>query len=352
MRTFTAAAPVLALVTLACSSAATRPPPPGPPSDDAGADATRDAPVGGDASGGPDAALPPATLLAANQNGASWVVLGGNQVVWVNSPAGGAPYTIMGVPKAGGTAVELASQPNVGLIVADDSHVYWTAGHTAIMAVPTARGAPTSLVTGLTDAEGLALDATNLYFDVGTFTNRNIMRVPLAGGAPAPVVMGQDVSRFALDATNVYWMTSSPASLMTAPLLGGPATTLANGPLPASGVSGITADPTGIYWTALDASLTTLSIYKVPLGGGGVTTLASVSGSAFVGGVALDGVSAYVAAGDVYRVPLAGGTPAAVAGGLPFNVAVDGTNVYFASAGSVDPNGSPQSVGSIWKATK
>src|SRR6476659_6473839 len=90
-------------------------------------------------------------------------------------------------------------------------------------------GTPTVLAANEPGAWAIAVDATDVYW-----TNqdaRTVMKVPIAGGTPVMLARGATAAQpwdVAVDSGRVYWNDyASPGSVMTAPLAGGAATTLA-----------------------------------------------------------------------------------------------------------------------------
>jgi hypothetical protein len=202
----------------------------------------------------------------------------------------------------------------------------------ALMRVGLEPGAtPVSLAPDQHAAQGLALAGGQAYW----VASNSLMTMPLAGGSNAEVLLHSDEARdVAVDANNVYYSTyDSPGAVRAVPRAGGSPVTLLEGLVyprrPA-------VDEENVYVTTGDGY-----VMKAPLAGGAATTLAHVGNPASY--LALDGDRIYFArVGDqaaIFMVGKNGEGLAKVADADPgashFDVAVDGSNVYFTSTRGV-----------------
>jgi hypothetical protein len=178
----------------------------------------------------------------------------------------------------------------------------------------------------------VVLSPTNVYVlgqSVG-LVHDIIMSAPLDGGPPTSLVRGiggQSVSNagpygIAVDSTNVYWGDPWDAAVRQMPLGGGPVTTIATGQ---QGVGGIAVDSNGIYWTDSVAG----TVMRAPLDAGPFAPIASWQGPSEL---VLDGTTLYFSTeGAIMKVPVIGGVPETVVTALlPVGLAVDATSVYWA----------------------
>ncbi|KYF66934.1 hypothetical protein BE11_01430 [Sorangium cellulosum] len=224
-------------------------------------------------------------------------------------------------------------------IAVDATHVYWTHEDTGeIMRAPIAGGAPV-LVAESCPTAGLAVSATGVYWTCSPSTGvehavpTGVYSAPLGGGTPALLSTAglEDPVGLALDATSIY--VGDNYAVMKLPIHGGAAQELARG----SGSRRVRVDETHVYWTNADAS----SIRKAPIAGGASVALAT--GYFESHEVALDATHVYwttpgegPSVGSVNRVPKEGGTPVALATDQPspYYIAVDETHVYWVNAGA------------------
>ncbi|WP_437625329.1 hypothetical protein [Sorangium sp. So ce1151] len=251
----------------------------------------------------------------------------------------------------GGPCSDAACQPvvlaeaagNPLAIAVDATHVYWTHEDTGeIMRAPIAGGAPAILVESC-PTPGLAVSEAGIYWtcspsggvehDVPTGVYSAPLSAPLGGGTPVLLSTAglEDPVGLALDATSIY--VGDNYAVMKLPIQGGAAEELALG----SGSRRVRVDDTHVYWTNADAS----SVRKVPIGGGASVALAT--GYFESHEVALDATHVYwttpgegPSVGSVNKVPKEGGTPVALATGQPspYYIALDKAHVYWVNAGA------------------
>ncbi len=300
---------------------------------------------------------------------------------------GGCGMTCGGTCQNAHCVVRLA--PGIGMmggwqLALDAANVYWTGGGNVQRVAKT--GGPTTTLVSTTDsANGLALDATYVYFAMGPTTGGvtgtgYIGRVPLGGGAAETVVSFEGYPVFvALARDQVVWTAGTEDSVF------GPVDTLppdAGGPLvlnsfawegtppvivgnmvvdcqdalpqqleedPLAGPlswmnpiviekdltacpSYVVADSSSLYWA--DHSL----LMKAPLSGGALTTLASATTS--IGSLAVDGVDVYyvtqaASVASLQKTPVSGGAVTTLVtpqvAGIS-SMAVDDTSAYFLGA--------------------
>jgi hypothetical protein len=103
----------------------------------------------------------------------------------------------------------LASGDRLSGIAVDGTHVYWVAGSAdassgAIMGVPVGGGTPTVLASQSGAPANIAVDASYVYWV--ELNQGEVMKAPLAGGAPMQVASVPSPWQLALGDTAVYWM--------------------------------------------------------------------------------------------------------------------------------------------------
>ena len=217
------------------------------------------------AAGGQPGVVPTTIATAAAP---SEIALSGNNVYWLDGNA------IFSIAKTATTSTASPTQvtPNSGGagFAVDGTNLYWTEG-LGIMGPgyvwqePIGQTTPTLIAGGmnanpiLTNPFGIAVNGQNVYWtDFSTGMGEgNVYSVPIGGGTVATVVSGrQDPATLVIDSTNVYWTEVPTSAIMTAPIGGGTATTLATFN-PALNLAsdftnaaiGLRVDATHVYWS-------------------------------------------------------------------------------------------------------
>jgi hypothetical protein len=243
-------------------------------------------------------------------------------------------------PEAGSTTVTLASGLSSSpLYVAIDAvNVYWTDSGGNVNELPLAGGATITLASGQRSAGPIAVDSTSVYWIDAT----TVSKAPIGGGSVAVLATGQMGQSLAVDGTDVYFATNGPAiGIAKVPVGGGSVTTLAT---VANDPTYIAVDATNVYWTTpevtgtpTDCCNSTGALSMAPVGGGSVTTLATLTYTAQY--LAVDSTNLYWTVGgpqgSVMQMPLAGGAPTTIASGqsYPGLIAVDSSSVYWTLTG-------------------
>jgi sugar lactone lactonase YvrE len=167
----------------------------------------------------------PTRLNNTNENGTvpAGIAIDSTNVYYVTKTAGGglAEY----VPLAGGSVTELGSG-SYSTIAVDDDNVYWTGGFASPAVYQNSKTGTPSTVSIIASGGTLscplhlASDGTNVYFfDQGTDSSGNVKvgtgalyRVPIGntGPLPPPLVSGlTNPQGMAVDAEAVYWVNST-----------------------------------------------------------------------------------------------------------------------------------------------
>jgi hypothetical protein len=95
----------------------------------------------------------------------------------------------------------------------------------------------------------IAADTTGVYFSenpTGVLGAGTIGKAPRAGGDIATIVPVANANAVGVDGTHVYWTDFHLGAVMTAPLAGGAAVTLASGQ---TNPYDLVLDDTAVYWT-------------------------------------------------------------------------------------------------------
>jgi hypothetical protein len=197
----------------------------------------------------------------------------------------------------GGGAPSTLMQPfseTIDRVAADATYGYWTTGQGGAVVKGAAGGTPLTLVSGLSLAYGIAVDANNVYWSYDFGQNQAaVASMPLAGGTPTTLVSLKNAGAIALDATNVYWAdASSGGAIGSVPIAGGPASTISSG---WTDVYDLAVFGGSLYWIALvetGGSSFTSYVLSTATTGGPVTTLFT-STQEFPNALAVDASSLY-----------------------------------------------------------
>jgi uncharacterized protein YegL len=185
-----------------------------------------------------------------------------------------------------------------------------------------------TLATGQNSPWRIAVDSTSVYFlSAGA---GSVRKVPKGGGSVTDLATGQSPYGLALDTSYVYWTnnnfpTVGTGSIVKVPVGGGSPTPVAEG---LGGPTAITQDGLYLYW--LDRSTDTVN--KISKTGGTITILSS--GQNGLQDISVSGSYVYFIAGpDIRRVSTSGGTTGDLANSanLPWSLAADSTNLFFAN---------------------
>jgi hypothetical protein len=184
--------------------------------------------------------------------------------------------------------------------------------------------APTEVDLGLGYIQTFTVDATKIYFmssSLGGFFSAD-----KTNGGNRVMISGDVDYDLTLDANNYYWLTAASVVQLAR----------TNG---ANGITDVTGNPVTAF--AIDGSRVyastggaTGSILSAPIGGGSPTTLTA---TAYPGSIAVDSTTVYfVAGGGVQTVPLGGGNASSLGTttGNPDHLLVSGNTVFWVDYGS------------------
>jgi hypothetical protein len=201
----------------------------------------------------------PATLGSWSSDSIGGLALDTSNIYWADT------FGVFSMSKQGGTASTLLSRSGSRWrTVTDGSSVYWT-DTTGVYGV-TLAGAVISTLSTVTDAYGLGVDSTSVYFTQRSVGN--VMSVGKTGGTPATLASGQDTPYdLRVQAPYVYWVNydappTGVGAVMRVALTGGiPQTMSVNAE--ANFPQGITVDSNFVYWS----NYGTGTVYAAPLDG-------------------------------------------------------------------------------------
>lgn len=216
----------------------------------------------------------------------------------------------------------------------------WENGYCTI----TLASVPPDVVSDVHWSGGVAVDSRNAYWISvlppdcspcnGSFDS--VMSVPLRGGANTTLASGYyeptiGGSRIAVDSASVYWtgtdLNSATAAVWKVPVGGGAATPLASSST--ADVEDPVLHATSVYWIA-GGTEGDSAVMRAALSGGAATTLAN--SSCIYGPLAVDAAHVYwFDCHDLLETPLGGGATVTLAGSVGIDLTVDSTSVYWTS---------------------
>jgi hypothetical protein len=268
-----------------------------------------------------------AQVVASGQSGPRGIAVDFTNVYFTTYGGG----TIVQIPLTTLTAQTLATgETQPAGIALDSSNVYWrNAGGGSIRTVRINGGmAAQNVVTGIGIGFDVAVDVMTVYWSDDT----GVSSAPKFTGTPKTLLSSVRAQNLALDSGHIYWTTdrggTSP-SLVSYTFSNMTSSNLAVGVDTSYGVA---VDAANVYWSGQNG------VYKVPLGGGTNTTLATYF---YPADIAIDATYVYVirpcngACGEIHKVPIAGGTDVILAPtqSTPSGIAVDQTHVYWTNYG-------------------
>jgi hypothetical protein len=169
------------------------------------------------------------------------------------------------------------------LMTSDSKNVYWTEfGDDLGSQNGTVRGCPidgcgsgpTVYGTALINPRGVAVDANNVYFGTATYGSvvGAIWSCPIAGcnGTPTKLTNADSPFGVAVDSMYVYWADYDDSTVHRVPKNGGTENVLYDGGGQVYVGQAITYDTTSLYFTDENGN-----VYKMPIGGGSLTVMAS-----------------------------------------------------------------------------
>lgn len=325
-----------------------------------------------------EAAAPVVVVPSLNGRQINAIAVDEANLYWLaQEPLAGGNTAVMSVPKGGGTPtlvyntnVNAANGMAWGSFAVDDTSVYFDYETCCPDYYPLVRvakdggvdgGAATVLLNLMSLSEiQFTIDDTNIYTAVGG----GISSVLLDGGAervvvnttgPGPLdpVTGQPIgfpgiTALATDGQNVYYTAGGgPVWLLSVPVGGGSPVILVSGKSSDGGTNW--NEPAGyisvmnglVFWVADDPynGDNGYSMYGVSVDGGSPTLVAAANVFAASGALSDGSNLYYVAAGGLWTVPVAGGTPRLVfptsaANGVG-QLAIDDTSAYVIVGSSV-----------------
>lgn len=269
---------------------------------------------------------------------------------------------VMKTPLNGGETVNLAEgEMFPSYIVVDDTNVYW-ATKTEIRKMPLGGDKPVTLASSSGVPQSLILSGGYVYW---TTSMAKLMRAAIDGSKVEELVDGSAsniaFTGLAMDETYLYWgsrglVGTNTDSIFKMPIAGGPVTTLATGQVQPAHVA---VNATHVYWTNVGDFHDEVGLIRAPLEGGIAETVVSSRSAAYakyaeMGGIFVNANDVYYTVkgtkeydyydGSVVHLPLDGGAPETLASGLRYvgeGITKRDCDVYFEANGHLEAVGAP-----------
>jgi hypothetical protein len=301
-------------------------------------------------------------VLAQNQPNALAIAADDVNVYWTTSETGGGDGSILQASVSGGEPTVLYSSPDEvpNAIVAAPGDVFFDTFNLGtdvgrILQVPIGGGTQTVLWEGgfAESPVGLTLADGTAYFqdylptiiepDGGPIGTAEVFSVPAGGGNPMALADNQpeyDLAELAeleapvaVGGSALFFVDGVDGDVREVPIAGGSVSIFAASQY----ATALATDASNVYWTA-SPTASTGTVLQEPLDGGSPVTL--VSNLDEPDAIAVDATNVYFATGGsgngtVARVPIGGGTPTTLATGQsePVGIALNSTTVFWVTFG-------------------
>jgi hypothetical protein len=233
------------------------------------------------------------SVLASGLGGVNGLSVDGSHVYWTEFDIATGTGGLKRVPRAGGAVETLSSGhffPTGPALSA--ANVYWgdRTGDGSIVQRPKSGGINTTLVTGTMMApiavESMAADATTLFWLEAT----SVHAVLLAGGGVSTLATGlSNLQCLAVDADTLYFMSQVvPRILYRLPKAGGSAATVET-----DGMTNLVSDGTRMLWARNETQLGA-EVVRLPKAGGSEEILGAGGNLGVLFSIAVDGDDVYL----------------------------------------------------------
>jgi hypothetical protein len=185
-----------------------------------------------------------ASTPAGFPNGLAFDQASGNRLFWGNDSGGTTQRFRFDLPSTN-TLIHTGS-PMSGL-AADNLGDYWTEpANNRVIGQPNGQAASV-FASGLNGPSGIVADAGNIYYaERGTGANGSIWKEPSAGGTQTKLASNLTSPVYIdTDGVNVYWTDQNDGAIYRVPVGGGAVITIAKG----AGIGQLTVDATYVYYT-------------------------------------------------------------------------------------------------------